>query len=41
MNLLAEVFSVGLLVLALVFHYLALHYIDRDEKLVQSMDRIR
>ncbi|TVQ71016.1 MAG: DUF4293 family protein [Balneolaceae bacterium] len=41
MNLLTEVFSVGLLALALVFQYLALHYIDKDEKLVKSMDRIR
>ncbi len=41
MNLLTEVFSVGLLVLALVFQYLALHYIDKDEKLVKSIDRIR
>ena len=40
-NLMTEAFSVGLLLLALLLQYLALHFIDKDEKLVQSMDRIR
>ncbi|MDG5767476.1 DUF4293 family protein [Balneolales bacterium ANBcel1] len=41
MNLMAEALSVGLLVLGVALQYVALHYIDRDEKLVKSMDRIR
>ncbi len=41
MNLMEEALSVGLLILGLVLQYLALHYIDKDEKLVRSMDRIR
>ncbi len=41
MHLLVEVFSVGLILLGLLFQYLALHFIMKDEKLVQSEDRIR
>lgn len=41
MNLMTEALSVGLLMLAFILQYLALHFIDKDEKLVQSMDRIR
>ena len=41
MNLLTEAYSVGLIILGLIFQYMALHFIDKDEKLVRSMDRIR
>ena len=41
LHLLTEALSVGLLVLGVLLQYLALHYIDKDEKLVRSMDRIR
>jgi hypothetical protein len=41
LNLLHEVYSIGLLAAGGVFQYLALHFIDKDEKLVRSMDRIR
>lgn len=41
MHLTLEVLSTGLLLLGLLLQYLALHYIDKDEQLVRSMDRIR
>lgn len=41
MNLLSEAFSAGLLILGLLFQYLALYFIRKDEQLVKSMDRIR
>ncbi|MEX0680673.1 MAG: DUF4293 family protein [Balneolales bacterium] len=41
MNLLYEAFSLGLLVTGLILQYLALHFINKDEELVRSMDRIR
>lgn len=36
-----EAISLGLIVIALVLQYGAFHYINKDEKLVRSMDRIR
>ena len=36
-----EALGVGLLGVAVILCYLALHFIHRDEQLVQSMDRIR
>lgn len=41
LHLLEEALSVGLLIAGVILQYLALHYIDKDEKLVRSMDRIR
>ncbi len=40
-GLLNEALSVALPAAGLILQYLALHFIDKDEKLVQSMDRIR
>lgn len=36
-----ESIGVGLVLLALIFQFLAVRYIRKDEKLVKSMDRIR
>lgn len=41
MNLLHEAMGAGLITGGLLLQYLALHFIDKDEKLVRSMDRIR
>lgn len=36
-----EVISLGMIIVALVMQYGAVHYIKKDEELVRSMDRIR
>lgn len=36
-----EAISLGLIIIALVLQYGAFYYINKDEKLVKSMDRIR
>ena len=36
-----EAIGTGLIVLSFTFHLLALKFINKDEKLVKSMDRIR
>lgn len=41
MHLLWEAAGVGLIVAGFVLQYLAIHFIHKDEELVQSMDRIR
>ncbi len=41
LNLYQEALSLALLVGGLIFQYLALHFINKDEHLVKSMDRIR
>ncbi len=41
LHLLHEVYSTGLLFFGVILQYLALHFINKDEKLVRSMDRIR
>ncbi|MDI6401329.1 DUF4293 family protein [Balneolaceae bacterium ANBcel3] len=40
-HLLAEAYSIGLLLSGLLLQYLALHYINKDIEKVASMDRIR